>query len=255
MDVRSTSDRRPTGIRSGVRDGVGVGVRVDPGTRTAVGDLHPWVEPSATVYPVDVFGRTKTPAQQPTATESTLKAGGKGRPTPSRREAEARNRRPIVGAAPLKANATKEEKKAARAAQRQAMSVERGKAREAMITGDEKHLPGRDQGPARRWARGYVHARWNIGELLLPAVLVILVIGFIPVAAVRIVSPFLLYALLVAVIIDAFLLRRRVQKLATAKFGDKPGVAGVGGYAMMRALQMRRTRLPRPQVKRGEFPS
>jgi hypothetical protein len=203
---------------------------------------------------VDVFGRTKTPAPQATSTESDVKTGGKGRPTPSRREAEARNKRPIVGAAPLKANATKEEKKAAKAARREAMSVERAKAREAMITGDEAHLPARDKGPARRFARDYVDARHNIGEFLLPAVLVILVIGFIPSTAVRLVSPFLLYALVIAVIIDAYLLRRRVQRMVVEKFGDRPGVAGAGGYAMMRALQMRRTRLPRAQVKRGEFP-
>ena len=208
------------------------------------------MEGSATVYPVDVFGRTKTPAQQATSTESDVKTGGKGRPTPSRREAEARNKRPIVGAAPLKANATKEEKKAAKAARRQAMAIERAKAREAMITGDERHLPGRDQGAARRFARDYVDTRRNIGELLLPAVLLILLVGFVPIDAVRLISPVLLYALLIAVIVDAFLLRRRVQRLATQKFGDKPGVAGVGGYAMMRALQMRRTRLPRPQVGR-----
>jgi len=69
----------------------------------------------------------------------------------------------------------------------------------------------------------------------------------------KIVSTFLLYGLVVVVGIDTWLLRRRVQRLADAKFGaDK--TRGIGGYAMMRSLQLRRTRLPRAQVKRGDFP-
>ncbi|MDQ1288804.1 MAG: hypothetical protein QG622_2370, partial [Actinomycetota bacterium] len=37
------------------------------------------------------------------------------------------------------------------------------------------------------------------------------------------------------------------------KFGDDQA-RGAGGYAMMRALQLRRTRLPHPMVERGQFP-
>jgi hypothetical protein len=212
------------------------------------------VEQVTTTYSVHVlFGRTKTSQTPQTTSTETGKAGGKGRATPSRREAEARNRRPLVGAVPVRAGATKEERKAARAAQRERVAAERAKAREALITGDERYLPARDRGPARRFARDYVDARRNVGELLLPGALVILAVGFIPSQAVQVVTFFLLYGLMIIVIIDTFVIRRRVQRLATEKFGEEKA-RGAGSYAMMRALQLRRTRLPRPTAKRGQYP-
>jgi len=229
---------------------------VDPPTA----HLHPGVETgskrSPTTYSVSVFGRTKSEqaaGDQVTGAESTVRTGGKGRPTPSRREAEARNRRPLVGTPALRPNATKEEKKAARATQRAAMSSERAKAREAMVTGDDRHLPARDKGPVRRFARDYVDARRSLGEYLLPAAFVILVVSILPYGPVKVYTAFLLYGLIAAVAIDSFLLRRNVLRAVTAKFGAN-AASGVGGYAMMRAIQMRRTRLPRPQVQRGQYP-
>jgi hypothetical protein len=201
---------------------------------------------------VHVFGRTKTP-QTPADQVSTEKVGGKGRPTPSRREAESRNRRPVVGAAPVPAGASRAERKAARKAQRERMAADRAKAREALVTGDERYLPVRDKGPVRRFARDYVDARRNLGEYMLPTVLVVLAVGIIPSDAVKAATFFMLYGLMLVVILDSFLLRRKVQRLAVEKFGDEKA-RGVGGYAMMRALQLRRTRLPRPMVKRGEYP-
>jgi hypothetical protein len=203
---------------------------------------------------VDVFGRPKIPQPLPPTPTETSKSGGKGRPTPSRREAEARNRRPVVGAPPVRPGASKEEKKAARAAHRAAVAADRAKARDAMLTGDERYLPERDKGAARRFARDYVDARHSAGEYLLVAVLVVLMLSLVSGPVMRIATTAMLYGLVLVVGIDTWLLRRRVQKLADAKFGAEKA-RGVGGYVMMRALQLRRTRLPRPLVKRGEFPS
>ena len=63
-----------------------------------------------------MFGRGKS-EQAPTtpAVDSLTKESGKGRPTPSRREAEQRNYRPIVAGKALSPTATKAERKAARA--------------------------------------------------------------------------------------------------------------------------------------------
>jgi hypothetical protein len=202
-----------------------------------------------------VFGRTKTPQPQATTTAPTTKAAGKGRPTPSRKEAEARNRKPIVGATAVRPGASKEERKAAKAAQREAFAAERAKTRQALVSGDERNLPERDRGPARRFTRDYVDARWNLGEFLLPVALVTLALGMVNAPVLKLGSVALLYGMAFAVVMDVLWLRRKVRRVVTEKFGaGAPGAAGIAGYAMMRSLQFRRARLPRPQTKRGQWP-
>jgi Flp pilus assembly protein TadB len=159
----------------------------------------------------------------------------------------------LVGGPVVRPGASKEERKAAKTAQRKAMADERNRSREALLTGDERHLPERDKGPARKFARDYVDARRGIGEYFLIFAVVVLGLSVIPSRIVNVASIVLLYAVVLAVAVDSFLLRRRVGRLTVAKYGDK--AAGVGTYAMMRSLQLRRTRLPRPQVQRGQFPS
>ena len=204
-----------------------------------------------------MFGRSRSDAPEAPATTSTApttglpdKQGGKGRPTPRRREAEQRNRHPVVGAPKLSPNATKEERKAARAARREALAAERGKAREAMLTGDERYLPAQHRGPAKRWARDYVDSRWNLGELLLPTALVVLLLGFVP--PLRPVSYVLvpaLYVFALAVIVNGVFMARRMNRLAVEQFGES--ARGVGRYGAMRSAQVRRFRMPKPMVKRG----
>jgi len=62
----------------------------------------------------------------------------------------------------------------------------------------------------------------------------------------------LVYGLIIVAVVDTFLMWRRVKKKLVEKFGAAP--AGGGMYAALRAFQMRRTRMPRPQVERGQFP-
>jgi hypothetical protein len=200
-----------------------------------------------------VFGRTKgAAAQEPqevTAATAPVKEGGKGRPTPKRREAEQANRRPIVGAgAAPRQGATKAERKAARTARRELAQRERKVSRAALASGDEKYLPPRDAGPARRYARDVVDSRRNIGEYFMYFALVAVVMSFLRPTA--LVSIFLLYAVMIAVVVDSVFLYRRVQRRAIAKFGEEQG-RGTGRYAIMRALQVRRLRLPKPKVQRG----
>jgi hypothetical protein len=61
---------------------------------------------------------------------------------------------------------------------------------------------------------------------------------------------------LLTAVVDTFLMYRGLKKKIAAKFGDDAAAAkGNGMYAAMRAFQMRRSRMPRPQVKRGETPA
>ena len=182
------------------------------------------------------------------------KQSGKGRPTPRRREAEQRNRHPVVGSPRLSPNATKEERKAARAAQREAVAAERGKAREAMVTGEERYLPAQHRGPAKRWARDYVDSRWNLGELLLPIAFVVLLMGLIP--RVNVVSFYLvplLYLYAIVVVVNGYFMARRINRIGIEKFGES--ARGVGRYAALRSAQLRRFRMPKAMVKRGQSPS
>jgi hypothetical protein len=176
-----------------------------------------------------------------------LVGGGKGRPTPKRREAEAANKRPLVPT---------DRKEAARAA-RAAARAERDRQYRAMQTGDERFLPARDRGPVRRYIRDSVDARWSLGEFFLPIALVfvVLTVVFAQNLAVSGIIMILLYATVLVTILDAFLMWRRLKKRIAAKFGPDALERGMGMYAAMRVFQLRRGRLPRPQVKHGEHPA
>ena len=81
-------------------------------------------------------------------------SGGKGRPTPTRKEREAANLRPLVGS----------DRRAAGKESRAKMAEAREKARIGMAAGEEKFLPARDKGPQRRFIRDYVDARFSVGD-------------------------------------------------------------------------------------------
>ena len=168
---------------------------------------------------------------------------GKGRPTPKRRDQEAANRRPLIA----------DDRKVARQQQKKAIAEERARMRQALETGEERYLPPRDKGPQRRFARDYVDARWGIGEWLIIGVLIFLGLSFVPTPTMQMVSTVGMLAFVFLVIFEGFWVAHQVRKRIEAKFGEME--PGTRWYAAMRATQMRRMRLPRPMVKRGEFPS
>ena len=167
---------------------------------------------------------------------------GKGRPTPKRSQQEAANRRPLIA----------DDRKVARQQQKQAVAEERARMRRALDTGEERYLPPRDKGPQRRFARDYVDARWGVGEWLIIGVLVFLGLSFIPTPTMQMASTVGMLAFVFLVIFEGFWVGYQVKKRAEAKFGVME--PGTRWYAAMRSTQMRRMRLPRPQVKRGQFP-
>lgn len=168
---------------------------------------------------------------------------GKGRPTPKRRDQEAANRRPLIA----------DDRKVARQQHKKAVAEERARMRQALETGEERYLPPRDKGPQRRFARDYVDARWGVGEWLIIGVLIFLGLSFIPTAAMQMASTIGMLTFVFLVVFEGFWVGRQVRKQLEAKFGQME--PGTRWYAAMRATQMRRMRLPRPMVKRGEFPS
>lgn len=164
----------------------------------------------------------------------------KGRPTPKRREQEARRRRPLV-----------DNGRAATAEQRARVKAERAKARQGMLRGDDRYLGARDRGPVKRFLRDTVDARRNIGEYLLPLMLIILALSMLQTTWAQLGVFVLAYGLILVGVVDAVLLWRRTKRRVIEVFGEEPP-KGSASYVVIRAFQMRMSRVPRPQVKRGD---
>lgn len=191
-----------------------------------------------------LFGKRSTEVTPEPVTTTTpmdpARPSGKGRPTPKRRDSERANRRPLVV-----------DRKSMTADQKAKARAERTRVREAMLSGEEKYLPARDRGPERRYLRDAVDTRWNIGEILLPAMILVLAVSLLPFEWARGGTFLIAYALMLAGILDCWLLWRRTKKRFTAAFGQEPG-RGSAWYVVLRAFQMRGSRIPRPQVGRGD---
>lgn len=148
------------------------------------------------------------------------------------------------------------DRKAAAKQSREANKLARAKQRAALLSGDEHALPARDKGPVKRFIRDAVDTRWNIGEFMLPVMVVVLALTFVApmfpsLATVATLLVFtMVYGLVAVGVLDAFFMWRRIKAKVIAKFGENPP-RGSAMYAVMRAFQMRRSRLPRPQVARG----
>lgn len=167
---------------------------------------------------------------------------GKGRPTPPRKQREQARKRPLVG----------DRSKEAKLAQKQKLREERTKAREGMMAGDERYLTFRDKGPQRKYVRNLVDARFTAGEMVLPALFVVVLTTFIESYQVQLLALFFMWGLFGIVAIDAWLVSRSVKKRVAAKFGADKMETGLGWYGAMRSIQMRALRIPKPQVKRFE---
>ncbi|MBZ3903228.1 DUF3043 domain-containing protein [Streptomyces brasiliscabiei] len=168
----------------------------------------------------------------------------KGRPTPKRSEAQGQRR--SVANTPT---TRKEAAKRSRDERRSAME----KQRQALATGDERYLPARDKGPVRRFARDFVDSRFHIAEFFLPLAVIILVLSMVQVASLQNIALLLWLFVIVLIVVDSISLGFRLKKQLNERFPDA-NKKGAVAYALMRTLQMRRLRLPKPQVKRGERP-
>ena len=164
---------------------------------------------------------------------------GKGRPTPKRRDAESNRRR--------RATVPQDRKEAVRQARERARE-ERLRAREGMLAGDERFLSARDRGPVRRFTRDYVDARRSAGELFLPGLLLVLMLSLIP--ALRATASTAELLIFVLLIVDSVLLNVRLRGQLKRRFPNESR-SGIGFYAFMRSMMLRRWRSPQPRVKPG----
>jgi hypothetical protein len=189
-----------------------------------------------------LFRRSKTDTPATTAEQTPAKPGGKGRPTPSRREAEA--------AAKARARTPRTRRELA-AAQRSGRAESSQKVRAAMKSGDERYYPARDQGPVRRFIRDFVDSRFSFIELMVPLLIVTMVLGYSGNAELAAVGNTILMGTILLVIGDMLYLRFRLRRELTRRFPEEP-LKGTTYYAVTRALQMKFMRMPKAQVKIGQ---
>jgi hypothetical protein len=192
-----------------------------------------------------VFGRKKDQAASVEApTEETIKPVGKNAPTPKRSVQQAQNQRPLVPT----------DRKLARAAEREQRLEAQNRMRLANETGDERFMAIRDRGPQKRFARDFVDRRIMVGEYLMFAVFAFLIVSLslsrFPQVTVYV--TFALWILVVLVALEAFIASRGLKKGLIARFGSVE--RGVIWYGVMRGMQFRKLRLPKPQVRRGDDP-
>ena len=196
-------------------------------------------------------------AQTPEAPEKIRPAAeaGKGRPTPKRSAAEANRYRTVTGSTtsgrgPVKApdprrKLTPDEKAKVR--------EDRSKQMQAMRRGEDWALGPRDRGPAKKLARDYVDAHRRPMEYYMYALIILILALFAgrSSSAINLYMQDFLIAVIVVIAVDAYLLRRSVIKLVHERL-PKESTRGLGFYAIMRGLQLRRFRTPAARLKPGD---
>ena len=185
---------------------------------------------------------------------SAAEVRGKGRPTPKRKQAEARNLRPLVP----------KDRKASRKAAKARIRAREDAQYEAMRTGDIDHMPKSERLPWRIYIRDYVDARFNLLEWIFPAIILMFVatlmgmfVGPQHYATFTMVVTVLLYGYLIVALVDTWLMWRKLKRLLIDKFGERSVAKGSrsASYAWQRAMMVRRWRVPKPsQSKRGHWP-
>lgn len=165
-------------------------------------------------------------------------ADKKGKPTPKRKDAEAK-----LKISPLSPTASKDAKRALKEQSR----VRRLEARAAYMRGEESALPYRDKGPARRFVRNYIDERRSISEYFLVLIMLVLFLTIIPIPAVQLAAVALMYSSMIFMTVNGIFLSRKLKKLVAEKFPEEP-TKGIGMYGWMRSTQLRRLRAPAPQV-------
>ncbi len=164
----------------------------------------------------------------------------KGRPTPSRKAQQAARARPLVV----------DDRKAARKVARQQELERREAARIGMAAGDERYLPARDKGPQRRFIRDRVDARTSIAEFILPFMLLVLLASSFNDYRIIVIAQLSIWGFIAVSALDIIVFNIGLKRKLAQEFGSDAVESGFRFYAMMRMLQLRVLRLPKPQVDR-----
>jgi hypothetical protein len=166
---------------------------------------------------------------------------GKGRPTPKRKDAEA-GRKSGFGAP--------RDAKAARVREREA----RMQARAGLMAGDSRYFPARDRGPVREYVRDSIDTRRTAGEFFIPGAIVVMVGSLFPGKLIQTIVFSIWATLFVLVVLDTVIIGIRLRIRLRKMFPNDSSVKGAAAYGSLRALQMRRFRIPPPRIGAGGKP-
>ncbi len=166
----------------------------------------------------------------------------KGAPTPKRSDAQANRRQPYQ--APT-------DRKAAAQQSKQRGREDRLRKTQALQRGEQWALPRKDQGPVRALARDVVDSRRGVGEYYMIMVFALIVLLVLPSQSTKVVADAVVGALVLLIIAEGWFVGSKVKRLAAERFPGQ-STQGVMMYTVMRGISMRRMRVPKPRVNRGD---
>jgi hypothetical protein len=190
-----------------------------------------------------LFRRTDSSTTATPGSDSTTKVDGKGRPTPTRKEAQAAARARATSAM---------DKKGAKKVLRERRTMTNAQMRAGMKSGDERFLPARDKGPVKRFIRDWIDARLSVAEFLLPLLVIIMVLQYSG-PSMRVLAGNVMAATVLLTAVDTIWLVFKLKRALRAKFPDDE-LRGTTSYSVLRVMQVRFMRMPKPKVKLGGKP-
>lgn len=170
---------------------------------------------------------------------------GKGKPTPKRKDVESARKQGI---------SVPKDPKAAKRAARERDRVARATSRAGLMAGDPNYFPRRDAGPVKAEVRDYIDRRRTVGEYFVPFAFIVLILGLINNATLQVVIIYVWTAILLLVVLDTILLGILLSKFLRNEFPEKSQRKGAVSYGVLRALQLRRFRIPPPRIRPGGKP-
>jgi hypothetical protein len=166
----------------------------------------------------------------------------KGRPTPKRSEKQRRTG--PVAPPPLT-------RKEAAQRQKEATAAARTRIKEGALRGDERYLAKRDAGPVRALVRDVVDARRNVGVILLPLAVILILTNLSGIRALQnlglLVWAVAIFAMIADIASTTVVLRSRIK----AQHPEEARLVGHVAYGLLRSTVLRRFRLPPPRVSPG----
>lgn len=169
----------------------------------------------------------------------------KGRPTPKRREAQARKAGPV---APPPTN-----RREAMRRVREQNAEKRAEQRAGQARGDQRFLPLRDQGPARKLVRDIVDTRRNIASIFLFVALLVILGYFIPDPRIQSYTVLAWTILFFVIVFDSFRLGRTISRNVKERVPDHPErMRTLIWYGISRSTMIRKWRYPKAQLRIGD---